>query len=102
MLGRKKYYSCRKLSNRLNGKYFLRTPKIFVIAATRSHNELAENLTKTPIDIPQVINISTLLQEIMKILKILFLGQYSIVDAVFQSGIMWLIPFPIADELSLS
>ena len=57
MHGRKHCTSCDLQTNRLNVNSFVKTPIVLIVATNRCHNELRGQLTRTCLDISQVLDI---------------------------------------------
>ena len=56
MHGRKHCTPCGGQANRLNVKTFVITPKVLIVATNRCHNGLRGQLTRTCLDITQVLD----------------------------------------------
>ena len=55
MHGRKYCTSCGPQTNRLNIKSFVKAPIVLILATNQCHNKLPGKLTRTCLDIPQIL-----------------------------------------------
>ena len=63
MNGRKHCTSCGLQANRLNVKSVVEASKVLLVATNRCHNDLRGQLTRTCLDIPQVLDIGMYIAE---------------------------------------